>query len=172
MIAAGLDAASRTGWAVVEAGRGRPTRLASGVVEAHWDQIMDTVAQVFLPRGVELALIEVPYVASNPHTAITLGRIVGRWEEELDRAGIAVELVRAQQWQVGLMAGLIGRTSPRDQRKKAARLWVRQFYGLNLPSEDECDAIGLATWGAQRAAISGRATGARPRPARGGGGAA
>lgn len=167
MLVAGLDAATRTGFAVVEAGKGKPRVLGRGVVDASWGELRRVLADVLVPLQVTLAIIEVPYMGDNPHTAIAIGRIVGRWEQEVERAGIRVELARAQQWQSGILSGLIGSGSVRAQRKKAAKLWVRQFYGIEVASEDEADAIGIATWGAQRAVVTGGV-----RTSRGGGGAA
>jgi hypothetical protein len=41
--------------------------------------------------------------------------------------------------------------SKREQRKRAALIWVRATFGVTL-GEDACDAVGIAVWAARKAA--------------------
>lgn len=149
MITLGVDAAGSSGWAIVDTSAGRPRLVSYGVCRAQHDHIIDVVETAFA-HHVEVAAVEWPYVDKSPAVAIKLGVIVGRWAQELDRVRIPWKGHNAQSWQAGLLAGLIGAASPRDQRKAAAARWVKAEFGV-IVTGDEADAIGLATWRAKHA---------------------
>jgi Holliday junction resolvasome RuvABC endonuclease subunit len=150
----GIDAATTTGWAVVGPEGSRMKVLAHGRMTADWSGIEQLLAGLVVP--VEVAAVESPYLDKNPDTTITLARIVGRFEQVLDRRGVRTELVKAASWQQGLLDRLIRPSSTRAQRKFAAKLWVRASYRLDV-SEDEADAICLATWQAKHELFNARA---------------
>lgn len=154
MIVAGIDAATATGWGAVDlaAGRLRPVRWGR-IKGTAWLEV-DALARVLKLMGVEAAYIEAPYVDKDPRVAILLGRIAGRFEQALERRGIACELVLGNQWQQGLLRGLITTRSKRDERKAACAQWVRaSFPGIRFRTQDAADALALASWGARRRAM-------------------
>jgi Holliday junction resolvasome RuvABC endonuclease subunit len=146
----GLDCATQTGWAVVEVKGGLTTPRQWGVVRAGCGPIEDLVDHLStLP--LTSAALEAPYLDKNVATTITLARLVGRWEQELDRRKVPTVLVKAAEWQMGLLRGFISHATTRPARKRAAQLWVRTMYKLRV-SEDEADALALATWHAKKLA--------------------
>jgi Holliday junction resolvasome RuvABC endonuclease subunit len=149
-----LDAATKTGWAVLTEASPQPHLLAHGTVFAETTAI-EQLAERARALGVVTAVIESPYLDKNPKTLIALAITVGRWAHALSRLGIPAELVTADVWQQGALRGLIQRTSKRADRKRAARFWVRCVYRLEV-SEDEADAIAFGSW-----AVRSRAFGAR-----------
>jgi Holliday junction resolvasome RuvABC endonuclease subunit len=142
----GLDAATNTGWGVVSCDP-LPRALSWGVVGTQWEQIRDLIAEL-APMPIVQVVIETPYVDKDPSVTIKLARIVGRWEQECDRAGLPVVLATASVWQVAMLSGLITARSPRAVRKRAARQWVSSVYRVSA-REDEADGLVIATWGAR-----------------------
>jgi Holliday junction resolvasome RuvABC endonuclease subunit len=148
VIVLGLDAATSTGWAIVGVAQGKTRLYDFGIANVHNWRSLGKVVAAGVSAGAETAALEVPYVDKSPDTAIKLGMIAGRWMQELDRAGLRYTQHKAQQWQSNLLKGLIVPRSPREERKRAAGLWVKCQFGL-VVKEDEADAICLATWGAK-----------------------
>lgn len=148
MIVFGVDVATSSGWALVEGGRGQPKLLSYGQVASTAQQIAGLV-EVVRPMEIELAVLEEPYVDKNPATTIKLARMVGRWEQELERARIRVCTAKAASWQQQLLARFgVSRGTPRRQCKIAAMKWAALVYGVAV-KEDEADAICMATWQAK-----------------------
>jgi Holliday junction resolvasome RuvABC endonuclease subunit len=153
-MALGLDAATTTGWAVVEH-VGRLRVVEFGKIKIRHHQRLAEVLTRAVHLGVQVAAIEVPYVDKNVDTAIKLGMICGRWQQELDRVGMPYTTHKASEWQHQMLAGLITRRSPREDRKKAAAIWVASTFNLRV-GEDEADAIILASWRAKLGAYAAR----------------
>ncbi len=150
----GIDCATTTGWALVQLGAGRPVVAAHGTIRAGWHEVRDLVDH-FSVAGLSVAALETPYVDKNADTTIKLARLCGRFEQELEARAIPVELVKASEWQRGLLRGLITETSKRGDRKRACRLWVKSELG-KVVGEDEADAIALAVWVGRRLAFAAR----------------
>jgi Holliday junction resolvasome RuvABC endonuclease subunit len=150
LIVFGVDAATSSGWAIVDSTAGKPRLVSYGVGCGTDHAVVHDLVENAQRLGAQLGAIEAPYVDKNPDTAIKLGVIVGRFAQELDRAGIAWTGHKAQQWQQRLLNGLIALTSPREVRKRAAIQWVKATYGIDA-REDEADAICLTTWKAKEA---------------------
>jgi Holliday junction resolvasome RuvABC endonuclease subunit len=144
----GLDCASTTGWAVVQVRGGKPAVSTYGKIKAGWAEIRDLINH-FSSASLTLAVLETPYVDKNPDTTIKLARLCGRFEQELDAHDIAIEVVKAWDWQRGLLRGLVHERSTRPERKAACRRWVRAELGLDV-GEDEADAIAMAVWMGKR----------------------
>ncbi len=152
-----LDAATRTGWAVVE-GDARTQQLVNyGAVDATAEglkAIVDGLHIEFLnDRGPELCVVEEPFLDKNVRSLKVLAYTVGRWLQELERSGFRTSLVTADTWQLGLLTGLITPASPRKDRKAAAKRMVRILYGGLECSEDEADAICGATWAVRQGSV-------------------
>jgi Holliday junction resolvasome RuvABC endonuclease subunit len=152
MLVLGIDAATTTGHATIllgEAGKLSVRRV--GRIAARAGAISDLIAAA-AGDGVVLAGLETPYLDKNPDTTIKLAMIAGRFAQELDHHRIPCAQLRADEWQKGLLTGLISGRSDRGLRKRAARAWVHATYKLDV-TEDEADAICLATWLAKRAVL-------------------
>jgi hypothetical protein len=163
----GLDSATRTGYGLAERDGARERLLAHGVLDLNRARaaFMESFADTVLEGGpVDLVAIEDNYLDTNPEkanvaTLKALARIVGRWEQVWEARKVKTVLVPAQRWQTGLLAGLMGPRANRDTRKRAAGLWVKATFGLEL-DQDACDGVCLAVWVARQRAFEARA---RPR---------
>lgn len=166
----GIDAATSSGWGVIDTSKGRRGLLSFGAINAKDAHAIIEVVESALALGVADAAIETPYVTpdpkrANPDTAIKLGVIVGRWVQELDRAGIPCTWCKAVTWQQGLLAGLIRGSSPREVRKRAAKTYVRAEFGIDV-EEDPADAICVAIWRGRHARIEERIASSRAAASR------
>ena len=155
--ALGVDVATRAGWSVVQADGGHESVIETGIVSPGdppvCQQIEHVVSRAFR-QGVELAVLERPYLDRNVATMEVLARLLGAWEHACATRGLDVVLVRASEWQSAILRGIINRASKRAQRKRAARMWVKATFGLDC-GEDESDAIALAVWGLRTARARG-----------------
>jgi Holliday junction resolvasome RuvABC endonuclease subunit len=149
----GVDAATRSGWAIIDTTAGPPRHLGHGIVSGIDASAISDLVEHAAAAGVTIAAVEEPYLDKSAAVAIKLGIIVGRWLQELELAGLKCELFKAQSWQHFALAGLIGPSSPRAQRKAAAKRWVKAEFGLVVP-EDAADAIVFATWRAKAARLA------------------
>jgi len=154
MIALGIDCATASGWGLVARENRRERVLDHGVADLSGKHgrpsevisaLVRRIAQNAALDGLPVA-IELPYlghgIAQNVVTLRTLARFCGRWEQAFGVYGADVELVMASDWQRRILGAFGGRK--RQDRKKAAQLWVLGEFGLRL-SEDGADAIGIAT---------------------------
>jgi Holliday junction resolvasome RuvABC endonuclease subunit len=161
----GLDSASKTGWAVLDGERliehGVMSTRAEDRIDAHK---VDTFAAMAVGRfKPDVVVIEDAYLDKNVQTVKFLSRLAGHWEHAFGVRGVHTELVLADVWQQGVLAGLISRSSNRAERKYAAGLWVsRTFRGLKV-DVDTADAIGMAMFVARRDAFAARVAAARAR---------
>jgi Holliday junction resolvasome RuvABC endonuclease subunit len=154
LLVLGLDSApNTTGWAIVERDGPREKVVMFGRI----GRVAGPVMRAFLlgKQDVTLVAIEEPYLGLNPKTHAMLCRWAGRWEMACELAGLRHRLVRASIWQQGILAGLIHRRSPRVACKLAAQRWVELTFGL-ITSEDEADAIAMATWQIRQLALKQR----------------
>ncbi len=148
VIALGVDVATKAGWVVLEKFAGERV-LETGIVGPGvglpaWEQL-ERVVQNAHTKGARLAVLERPYLDKNPKVLEVLARLLGSWEQVCRARGLEVVLVRASEWQMGCLAGLISITSRRDARKKAAQVWCRAVYQLEL-DPDRADAVAMTTW--------------------------
>ncbi len=143
----GIDSApAKTGWALVDRKGTKEELIASGVLA----RVDGTVVAEFVQRVMSgprptMAAIEDAYLDKNVQVVKVLSRLVGRWQQELDRVGLPHRLVMGSVWQRAVLRGLIGQTTKRAERKRAAKLWVKATFRLSV-TEDEADAVALATW--------------------------
>ena len=153
MLAIGADIATKTGWGVVESAGGRETLLEHGIVDVAKltpAELCQAIGRV-LDRTARnshadvVVALELPYLADNPHALEVLARLCGQWEHACAMRGLDAVLVRASQWQPAILTGLITTHSKREQRKRAARMWCKTTFGVDL-SDDESDAAAIATW--------------------------
>ena len=147
MLAIGADIASRTGWGVVESTGGHETALEHGIVDVAMDTPLWEQIDRVLDKGRHVAVValEMPWLGDNPHTLEVLARLTGQWEHACSMRGLEYVLVRPGQWQPAILTGLIDTHSKREQRNRAARMWCRATFGLDL-EDDEADGLAIATW--------------------------
>lgn len=155
MIVLGIDAATKSGWGIVDTTGGRIRLLDFGIAKVGNYRSLGAVMAVALKLNVAKVAIEYPYMAENAGTAIKIGIVVGRWMQECDRAALPFETFTAHQWQMQLLTGLITNRSKSPERKKAAAIWVKSVFGINA-LEDEADGICLASWRAKVGRFSGK----------------
>lgn len=159
MVVLGLDAASTTGWALVErTPSGHERVLKWGTVDGRDHRVRASLARVLAPK---IVVIEDAWLGAgskaNPKVLKTLARIQGGWEQAVRDAGAeVVEYMQPHAWQSALLSGLCRGNAPRAERKAAAVLWAKRWHAVIVP-EDAADALGLATWGARTMALSARA---------------
>jgi Holliday junction resolvasome RuvABC endonuclease subunit len=148
----GIDCATRTGWALVHSDKGREVLLDHNVLELGgqnaWEWVDWLVQKCSGGWRPNVVAIECPWLGKDPHALEVLARLCGRFEQAFEAAGCQVVVVKAQQWQCAVLAGLMNRTSKRAQRKRASKMWCLATYGVDL-DEDRSDAAALATWAAR-----------------------
>jgi len=149
----GIDSAERSGVAVLRADRGRERLIHHATLTVRNAGDVERAVGELATHSPVLVAVEAPYIRANAATGLTLAVLLGRWRQELERRAIPTTTVLASTWQQGVLAGLCDRSSDRAQRKRAARLWARSTFGVDLP-EDEADAAGIAAWALRRAAIA------------------
>jgi Holliday junction resolvasome RuvABC endonuclease subunit len=163
-IVLGIDSASRSGWALVQGER----LIEHGTVNGADRKRQDTLAAYVCGKTrPDLVAIEDNYLGANVNVVKVLSRIVGAWELCFAVRGVDTRLVMGSVWQKALLTGLIDFGTKSTARKAACALWVKATYGVKV-SEDEADAIGLATHVARELAMDTkirRAAGALPRTA-------
>ena len=154
MMALGIDAATRTGWALVSSDLGRETLVEHNTLELGgrnaWEWVDWLVQHCRGQLQPSIVAVECPWLGKDPHALEVLARLCGRFEQAFEAAGARVIVVKAQQWQCAALSGLMNRTSKRVQRKRAAKLWCRATFGVDL-CEDEADAACIATWAIRQA---------------------
>ncbi len=161
-----LDAATRTGWAIVEGTCAAQRLMSSGAVDASTAKaVARFVASLSTWPVPDLCVIEEPYLDEtkrNVRSLKVLAYGVGRWLQELERVDFGTALVTADTWQLGLLTGLITPASKREERKRAAQRMVSILYGGYRCGEDEADAICGATWAVRQGSVLALAGAASP----------
>lgn len=154
MIVGAIDNATNAGWAIVDTEREQ--LLGYGHRNVHEPLAVNHLAgEIALRYRPGLVAIEDNFLGSGPKmnvdTVKALSRLVGRWELALAERGIAYEIMMPEVWQRGVLAGLVQwRPHPkRAQLKEAAKKFARLAHRVTC-TEDEADAIGLATHIARR----------------------
>lgn len=143
-----VDAAWRvTGWTVVAGADGKRERVTQHGVLSGTDGVAIQQVVERCAGRVDCAVIERPYLGKNPDTAEKLARAVGRWEQALELAGIPCTTIRANDWQFGMLRGLITPASKREERYDAALRWCKSYFGPNhcLTIDEACAAV-LGVW--------------------------
>jgi Holliday junction resolvasome RuvABC endonuclease subunit len=153
----GLDVATRTGWAVVRRAGRRETLVAFGAINATAREI-DALAGAQIDAAADageplLAALEDSFLGRNVATLRTLAALRGRWEQALEMRGARVELVRPDGWQRAILTGLMGPRAQRAERKRAAQAFALATFGAKA-TQDQADAIGIATYGARVLALA------------------
>jgi len=146
VIALGVDAATKTGWALVHRAEGRERLIAHGVLNFkkfpnRW-QVADTLATWAKQGNASVVVIELPWLGKDPHAAEVLARICGRFEQAFEPGGAKVRVIRSSQWQTKMIGpSRLGR----DALKKLAVAWCRSNFGEELP-DDAADAAVMAVF--------------------------
>jgi Holliday junction resolvasome RuvABC endonuclease subunit len=96
-------------------------------------------------KNVRLAVVEDAFIGKNSHSALSIAKKIGRWQEALSIAGIQCVLVTASEWQSALL-NITGRTPSADRKMLAISL-ARNMFDLGL-DEHSADAALLAHYGA------------------------
>lgn len=154
----GIDPAVRhTGWGILDASGRRVTRIVkSGVYHYATTADIQEFALAICKPDVrpDLVAIEGQYFNKNVAVLIALVEMRMRIQVIFELLGIPVVIVAAQDWQLGLLNGLITRKSPRKDRKAAAALYIKRFHPGNYKSQDEIDAIAIAVWAVRADLVS------------------
>lgn len=149
MIALGIDAATKTGWAKVERVDGREKLLDWGVLDFKkferepWNPPAFLDLRCRAPAGVpDVVAIELPWLGRDPHALEVLARICGRFEQVFGPRCSDVRVVRAVQWQ----SKMLGNTRMgRGALKRLAVAWCKSKLGAKLP-QDAADAAVMAVY--------------------------
>jgi Holliday junction resolvasome RuvABC endonuclease subunit len=148
MIALGIDAATKTGWALVQGvGHGGENLLDWGVLDFNkhkadpWNPAAFLALHCRPPAPTpNIVAIELPFLGPSPHTLEVLARICGRFEQAFGPSGAEVRVVRSNQWQ----PKMLGPTRlKRAMLKKLAVAWCKANFGEDLP-QDAADAAVIA----------------------------
>lgn len=142
MIALGIDAATKTGWAQVERANGRETLLDWGVLNLKklaWREIQ-TLAREHTSQ--QVVAVELPWLGKDPHAMGVLARICGRFEQAFEPGGADVRVIQASQWQSKMLGNV---RMGRDALKRLAIMWCHANLGAKLP-EDAADAAVMAVY--------------------------
>jgi Holliday junction resolvasome RuvABC endonuclease subunit len=148
MIVAGIDSAELTGYAILESGSACLALLRHGAVKISTGADVELVATELATAGAHLLAVEAPFVkpaarGGNPHSALELATLVGRWLQAAEVRAIPTGTVLASTWQPAILKG--DRWAPREARKAAAVRWAAVTFGVTL-TEDEADAACIAAW--------------------------
>lgn len=151
MTVLGLDSAERTGYAVVARDAGRSERLVRhGAMPARNAGDVDAAIAMLVDASPDLVAVEEPFVhPRNPSTGLALARLLGRWLQAFESRGFATVTIPASMWQVAILPGVTQRTRS-VERKAASVAFARERFGVDV-TDDEADAIALATWVARTA---------------------
>ncbi len=158
MIVLGVDPGlSATGYAVLEAGNGRPSVREAGCarsgsrrpLETRVRTIYDELKTVTERWRPELAVLEGLYAEYRyPRTAILMGHVRGVICLAADQTGAQVVEVSPAEVKQALTG------SGRASKKQIQRAVARMLSLKELPESDHvCDAIALALVGAARAGV-------------------
>jgi hypothetical protein len=147
----GLDQAATTGWAVVELDQRRV--VGHGITKTSCDRRQVLSGLRDLPRFHARRLLVVTedhsgFPLQSTQQGIGLGVALGRWLELLDifdhPQRLRIEVTPAEWRRVlGTTARL-----ERDAWKAQAVRWASAVCGQKLESDDEAEAVCIATWGA------------------------
>jgi len=153
IVAAGIDAAAMSGWAIVEA-RADILRLrAHGAVEISTSADVERLVEEIAGASPVLVAVEAPFMKSserggNPDSSLKLAVLHGRFVQALGARDIASAAVLASTWQPSILR--VGHWTNRLQRKGAAVAWARKTFGVEV-SHDAADAIAIAVWALRKA---------------------
>jgi Holliday junction resolvasome RuvABC endonuclease subunit len=166
LVAAGIDAAALTGWAIVSA-TGDVLRLrAHGAVAIATSADVELLVAEIASAAPVLVAVEAPFMkgsdrGGNAHSSLELAVLHGRFVQALGARGVAAAAVLASTWQPRILG--VGRWSNRQQRKSAAVAWAGKTFGVEL-GHDIADAAAIAVWALRKA--SGRPTAPEQKQAR------
>ena len=149
MIALGIDAATRTGWAMVGQERGREKLLDWGVLDFKkhdadpWNPAAFLALHCRPPAlSPNIVAIELPFLGPSPHTLEVLARICGRFEQAFGPSGADIRVIRSNQWQ----PKMLGPTRlKRTMLKRLAVAWCKSAFLIDLP-QDAADAAVMAVY--------------------------
>jgi Holliday junction resolvasome RuvABC endonuclease subunit len=155
MIVAGLDSAETTGFALVERKpSGDEHLILYGAVPIRFGADVERLIAELSAACPDLVAVEEPFVhPRNPATGLSLARLLGRWLQVAETRGLTTVTVPASMWQPRILPGITHR-SRSAERKAAARAFALDRFGVAV-TEDEADAIAMATWVARTAARKG-----------------
>jgi Holliday junction resolvasome RuvABC endonuclease subunit len=147
VIVLGIDSAELTGFALVEQTPDRGERLVRhGVMTIRSaEEVEAAVISLTAGTTLDVVAVEEPFVhPRNPATGLALARLLGRWLQAFESRDLTTVTVPAAMWQTNVLPGVTNRTRSAD-RKEAARTFARDRFNVEV-TEDEADAIAMATW--------------------------
>ena len=143
MIIAGIDPASQTGIAILDAD---PTalRYAARVRVREGDQWVASavdMADVIRAHGTDILVIEQQHISRQGHAgAIIPAQVMGYWLAVAQLAGCDAAIVQPSQWQGHYRIKRNGKT------KQQGRALARSIFGAVADKEDLADAALIAAW--------------------------
>jgi Holliday junction resolvasome RuvABC endonuclease subunit len=151
MIVLGIDSAELSGWARVERGSDEAERLIDhGTITVRTAGDVEAAVGQLVVGPLDVVAIEEPFYSPKfPGAGLQLSRLLGRWQQELERRGLTTLTVPAAMWQTRILPGVTHR-SRSAERKAAAQAFALERYGVKV-GEDAADAIALATYVARTA---------------------
>lgn len=146
-----VDQGARSGWALFRVGK----LVASGVATKAAQRKAAVDRAVALSRITNMPLVFVYEDHSgiparkkgNTRTLLGMGAARGRWEEQLDMAGVPKPRrlkVRPETWRRNVLG--LRLFTPRDVAKTAAIRFVVAAYGVDA-KDDEAEAVCIGHWG-------------------------
>jgi hypothetical protein len=147
----GIDSAELSGYAIVSrAASGAEELIRRGTLTVRSGADVDRAVADLTAGGPDVVAVEEPFVhPRRPGAGLVLARLLGRWLQVLEAGGFATVTVPASMWQTGILPGVTHRTRSAE-RKAAAQAFALERFGVAV-TEDEADAIALATWVARNA---------------------
>jgi Holliday junction resolvasome RuvABC endonuclease subunit len=134
----GIDPGIKCGFAIVKDGKLVACDTWSGLCPSE-------ILRKYNIKNVALAVVEDAFIGKNSHSALSLAKKIGRWQEAFCLAGIQCVLVKASEWQSALLD--INARTPGADRKALAISLARNMFDLGL-DEHSADAALLAHYGA------------------------
>lgn len=150
----GVDPAKVSGWCLLAATQGNAAHLTSGTARSQQDREAVAVRLAALTAQHECPCVVAAETwgaygrFGGARTQRGLGEAWGMWRAELDRVGIpARRVVRVYpvQWRAAVL-GMGGKGATSDVVRVRARAYAHERYGWTCATDDEAEAICIATW--------------------------
>jgi hypothetical protein len=147
----GIDSAELSGYAIVtRTAAGDERLIRHGTMTVRTGADVDRAVADLVGGAPDVVAVEEPFAhPRHPGAGLALARLLGRWLQVLEAGGFATVTVPASMWQAGILPGVTQRTRSAE-RKAAAQAFALERFGVAV-TEDEADAIALATWVARNA---------------------
>jgi len=157
MFVLGIDPGlTRTGYGIIEAGSGRETAVAAGVIRTAPEssvavrlvELRRDMESLLDEHSIDVAAIEQVFVNRNRTTAMSVARASGVIIEAIARRGIAVSEYSPSQMKLAVTG-----SGSADKDQVAAVISMRLKTGSLAGPADVADALGIALCHAQHTTL-------------------